>query len=80
MGKHEVIKPTSTARVAKHRAEMRAKGYRLKSVWVLDRDDATFRAEISRANRVIANFERDHPANAGWMDDAVASAWADLPD
>ncbi len=39
MGKHEPIKPSSTERVRKHRADMRAKGYRLKQVWVRDLED-----------------------------------------
>ncbi len=80
MGKHDVIKPTSTERVAKHRAEMRAKGYRLKQIWVPDMSNPAMQAEIALANRVINEFERKHPVEAGWMDDAVARAWADLPD
>ncbi len=80
MGKHEVIKPSSTARVAKHRAEMRAKGYRLKSIWVRDMNDPAFKAEIERANRTIAEFEREHPEEAEWMDGATAQAWNDLGD
>jgi hypothetical protein len=80
MGKHEVIKSSSTARVAKHRAEMRAKGYRLKSVWIRDMSDPAMKSEIARANQVIADFERKHPEEAGWMDEAVARSWGDLPD
>jgi hypothetical protein len=80
MGKHEVIKASSTARVAKHRAEMRAKGYRLKTVWVRDLSDPSMKAEIARANKVIADFERKHPQEFEWMDEAVADAWADLSD
>ncbi len=34
MGTHEIIRPSSTERVRKHRAVMRAKGYRLKTVWL----------------------------------------------
>ena len=80
MGKHEVIKPLSTARVAKHRAAMKAKGYRLKQVWVPDLADPAIKAEIERANRVIAEFECKNPEEARWMDEAVARAWSDLPD
>ncbi len=80
MGKHDVIKPSSTARVARHRAEMRAKGYRLKSVWVRDRESPEHQAEIAHANRAINQFERTHPEEAGWMDELKARAWDDLPD
>ncbi len=80
MGKHETIKPSSTERVRKHRAEMRAKGYRLKQVWVRDRNDPAYIAEIERSNRIINEFERKHPEEAGWMDEFVARAWNDLPD
>ena len=80
MGKHEPIKPSSTERVRKHRAEMRAKGYRLKQVWVRDRNDPAYLAEIERSNRAINKFERKHPEEAGWMDWATAQAWNDLPD
>jgi Protein of unknown function (DUF3018) len=80
MGKHEVIKSSSTARVTKHRAAMKAKGYRLKQLWVADLDDPLIKAEIERANKAIADFECLHPNEAGWMDEAVARAWNDLPD
>ena len=52
MGKHEVI--GSAARVTKHRAAMRAKGLRLKQVWVPDLRDPTVKSEIRRANSLIA--------------------------
>ena len=80
MGKHEVIKPTSTARVAKHRAEMRAKGYRLKQMWVRDTRDPAFREKLREEIRIIAELERANPEEYGWMDDAVVRAWNDLPD
>ncbi len=80
MGKHDPIKPSSTERVRKHRAEMRAKGYRLKQVWVRDRNDPAYLAEIERANRAINEFERKHPEETAWMDEFVARAWRDLPD
>ena len=80
MGKHEIIKPSSTARVAKHRAEMRAKGYRLKQMWVPDLNDPAFIAEIERANRAIAEFERKHPEEVAWMEELASHAWDGLPD
>jgi uncharacterized protein YukE len=66
MGRHEVIKSSSTERVRKHRAEMRAQGYRLKSVWVRDANDPTFQSEANRINRAIVDFERNHPDEVGW--------------
>jgi hypothetical protein len=80
MGKHEVIKPSSTERVRKHRAEMRAKGYKLKQVWVRDRNDPAYLAEIERANRIINDFEREHPNEFDWMDELIRRARDDLPD
>jgi Protein of unknown function (DUF3018) len=80
MGKHEVIKTSSTARVAKHRAEMRARGYRLKSVWVRDMNDPAFRERLREESRMIGEMERANPEEYGWMDDLVAQAWNDLPD
>lgn len=80
MGKHEPIKPSSTERVRKHRADMRAKGYRLKSVWVRDRNDPAYKAEIERINRAVAEFERDNPDEAAFWDEIAARAWNDLPD
>lgn len=80
MGKHDAIKPSSTERVRKHRAEMRAKGYRLKHVWVRDMNDPACKAEIERANRAIAEFERNNPDEVAWMNEQAAQAWDDLPD
>lgn len=78
MGKHETIK--STTRVQKHRAEMKARGFRLKQIWVPNHESPEFKAEVTRANRAINEFERKHPEEAGWMDALVARAWDDLPD
>jgi Protein of unknown function (DUF3018) len=80
MGKHEVIKPSSTARVAKHRAEMRAKGYRLRQRWVVDMDNPAVRERIRQECEAVAEFERKHPDEFTWMDDLVARAWSDLSD
>ncbi len=79
MGKHETIKPSSTARVAKHRAEMRAKGFRLKQVWVRDTDDPAFREKLRQESRIIAEMDR-RSGDAEWCDAFAAAAWADLPD
>lgn len=79
MGKHEIIKPSSTARVRRHRAEMRAKGYRLKQVWVRDRNDPAYIAEIEQASREIAEWERNNRDEAAFWDENTARAW-NLPD
>jgi Protein of unknown function (DUF3018) len=84
MGKHEVIKPDSTAksteRVRKHRAEMRAKGYKLKQVWVRDRNDPAYLAEIECINRAVAEWERKNPDEVAWMNELAERAWDDLPE
>jgi Protein of unknown function (DUF3018) len=80
MGKHEVIRPSSTERVRKHRAEMRAKGYRLKQVWVPDRNDPVFKAELARGCQAIADFECNNPDEVAWMNELADKAWTDLPD
>jgi hypothetical protein len=46
MGKHENL--TGAQRVARHRAAMRAKGYRLKTIWVPDIRNPTVRTQIDR--------------------------------
>jgi Protein of unknown function (DUF3018) len=81
MGKHEIIKPsTSTERVRKHRAEMRAKGYKLKAVWMRDRNDPATLAEIAHTNAAIARWERDNPDELDWMRGFAARNWNSLPD
>jgi Protein of unknown function (DUF3018) len=75
MGKHEVIKPSSTERVRKHRAEMRAKGFRLKQVWVRNRNDPAYLAEFDRANHEIAEWERNNCDEAAFWDEVTARAW-----
>ena len=79
MGKHEVIKPSSTERVRKHRADMRAKGYRLKQVWVRDRNDPELRKLLREESRIIAEIDRK-TGDAAWCDALASAAWADLPD
>ena len=80
MGKHEVIKPSSTERVRKHRAEMRAKGYRLKQVWVRDRNDPAYLAQLKDECRKIAEWERANPDEVAALNEWAAHAWDDLPD
>jgi Protein of unknown function (DUF3018) len=80
MGKHQIIKPNSTERVRKHRAEMRAKGYRLKQVWVRDRSDPAYLAEIERSNRAIAEWERNNPDEVAWLNELMDRSWDNVPD
>jgi hypothetical protein len=80
MGKHEPIKPSSTERVRKHRAEMRAKGYRLKQTWVRDLNDPALREQLREECRKIAEFERANPEEMAFWNEIAARAWDDLPD
>ena len=68
MGKHEVIKTSSTERVRKHRAEMRAKGYRLTQTWAVNPNDPAFLAEIERANAVIAAHPEEDEVAMDWIE------------
>ena len=80
MGKHEVIKPqSSTARVAKHRAEMRAKGYRLKSMWLIDTRDPKVRERLRQEGRIAAELDRKS-GDAAWADSFISQAMADWPE
>jgi hypothetical protein len=79
MGKHEVIKSSSTERVRKHRAEMRARGYRLKSVWVRDTKDPAFRQRLREESLIAAEMDR-RSGDDTWCDAFAAAAWADLSD
>lgn len=57
MGVHQ---PLSTReRVARHRADMRAKGLRLKQIWVRDVKSDAFKAEARRQSLLISQCERD---------------------
>jgi Protein of unknown function (DUF3018) len=84
MGKHEVIKPSSTAksteRVRKHRAEMRAKGYRLKQVWVPDFRNPAFKAEIERANLAMAAHPEVDEEAMAWIDSMNSGGEQETPD
>jgi len=52
MGKHDRI--SANARVARHRAAMRAQGLRLKQMWVPDVRSPQFREEARRQSRRVA--------------------------
>ena len=77
MGKHEVI--GSAARVAKHRAAMRAKGFRLKQIWVPDMRDPTMQERLRWESRVIANKSSEAEDQA-WTEAMLADVWAGEPE
>lgn len=79
MGKHEVIKPSSTERVRKHRADMRAKGYRLKQVWVPDFDDPIVSQRI-RAESMMIGLRQEEEHAQRWAETVSAGIWDDEPD
>ena len=80
MGKHEAIKTSSTERVRKHRAEMRAKGYKLTQRWVIDMNDPAVRERIERECAEIAAFERAHPEEFADLNHWHEHQWDDLPE
>jgi Protein of unknown function (DUF3018) len=80
MGKHEVIKPSSTARVAKHRAAMRAKGYRLKSIWLPDMRDPKLQERLREESRLIASRKEEEAEVDAWCEAMMAGIWDDEPD
>lgn len=86
MGKHEVVKPAastsaakSTDRVRKHREAMRAKGYRLKSVWVRDVRDPAFREQLRAESRMLG-ARQEEDAVQQWIESVGAGVWGDEPD
>ena len=78
MGKHEVI--GSAARVTKHRAAMRAKGLRLKQIWVPDLRDPTVKSEIRRANSLIAAHPKGEEGVIAWIEAMGEGIRGDEPD
>ncbi len=80
MSKHEVIKTSSTERVRKHRAEMRAKGYRQRQLWVPDLNDPVVLARIQGECRAISKWERENPEEIAWMDELMQRNWDTLPE
>jgi hypothetical protein len=82
MGKHEVIKPrsTSTERVRKYRAEMRAKGYRQRQLWVPDLNDPVVLARVQEECRAISKWESDNPDEVAMLDEMMQRNWDTLPE
>ncbi|GFZ96470.1 antitoxin MazE family protein [Nesterenkonia alkaliphila] len=63
-------------RVAKHRAEMRARGYRPIQIWVPDTRSEEFRAEVKR--QMVLIDQADHEDDImEWLDSSRAEWWDD---
>jgi hypothetical protein len=77
MGQHEAI--TSTARVARHRAEMRARGYRLRQMWVPDLRDPALRERITQESAMIGTREEEAEVQR-WIEAVSAGSWDAEPD
>lgn len=74
MGKHDRI--AGNARVARHRAAMRAQGLRLKQIWVPDMRLPEVREQIRREAEAIAASPTEAEDQA--FIDAI-SLWDELP-
>lgn len=74
MGKHEQL--DGKTRVARHRAAMRARGYRLKQLWIPDVRSSLFRAQITREVAAI-NASPSAAEDQAFID--AISDWDDLP-
>jgi DNA-binding LacI/PurR family transcriptional regulator len=57
MGVHQPL--SSRERVARYRADMRAKGMRLKQIWVPDVTSEAFKAEAHRQSLLVAHGEHE---------------------
>jgi hypothetical protein len=66
MGKLEKI--SSRERTARYRARMRAKGYRLKQIWVPDLRRPEVLARVQAEARAIANSPHE-PEDQAWVDE-----------
>jgi hypothetical protein len=75
MGKHDKI--SGRDRSAQHRAEMRAKGYRLKQIWVPDLRRSEVVEQIRAEARAIAASAQEAEEQA-WVD-AISEPWEDWP-
>ncbi|WP_331250809.1 antitoxin MazE family protein [Nesterenkonia alkaliphila] len=62
--------------MAKHRAEMRARGYRPIQIWVPDTRSEEFRAEVKR--QMVLIDQADHEDDImEWLDSSRAEWWDD---
>ena len=78
MGEHQPN--SSAARVAKHRAAMKAQGFRLKQFWVPDMRDPALQARLREESRIIAARVDDEKEVMGWVDAVTEGVWDDEPD
>jgi phage terminase small subunit len=76
MTKHEKL--DGKTRVSRHRAAMRAKGYRLKQYWVPDTRTPEFREMTRKACEAI-NASRHNSDELAWAQAMAAEMWDDLP-
>ena len=74
MGKHEQL--DGKTRVARYRAAMRDRGYRLRQLWVPDVRSPTFRAQIAREVAAI-NSGAGTAEDQAFID--AISDWDNLP-
>lgn len=77
MGKHTPM--SSKERVAKHRAAMKAKGLRLKQMWVPDMTDPVFLEQLRKAGEAIANSPTEAEDQA-WVESIMEGVWDSEPD
>lgn len=63
-------------RVAKHRAEMRARGYRPIQIWVPDTRSEEFRSEVKRQMALVDQADREDDIME-WLDSSRAEWWDD---
>jgi hypothetical protein len=75
MGKHEGI--SSAERTARHRAAMKAKGYRMKQIWVPDLRRPDVVERLKAEARAIAQSPQE-PDDQAWVDE-ISEAWEDWP-
>jgi len=66
-------------RVAQHRKDKAADGYRLVQIWVPDYSNEEYRAETRREWDSI-NAADAHDKTMDWLEPFIAEVWDDLPE
>ena len=77
MGVHE--KMTGAQRVAKRRAALRAKGFKLKQFWVPDLSDPKIRAELALEAKEINRLDAESD-DMDFLESIRAEVWGSEPD
>jgi hypothetical protein len=77
MGVHQ--KMTGAERVAKRRAALRAKGYKLKQYWLPDLNDPRIKSELALEAKEIRRLD-DESDDMAFLESIRAEVWADEPD